>query len=256
MVFLCAVRLEIAMDPDDSDPDAERPNDADTFASFMSDEMQIEMKRLTDEQKILRKEIQQLRQERDFLFELLNKKEEHPPLSFASETLTIENEPPSLSFASETLTIEEEHPPLSFACETLTIEEEHPVTESCARDHNATSFSKARMIDEMQKYQNSTFRQAREVIKHAQNGDSIMKYLINFCGTKMDSMEQEIQQLRDETARMASWRRTSLVQSIRSLNAERSEQLSTLSGEDVSEIGRFYLTKSHRAQSRDGVSAL
>ena len=220
-----AVRLEIAMDQDDSDPDPERPNDADTFASFMSGEMQIEMKRLTDEQKILRKEIQQLRQERDFLFELLNKREEHPPLSFACETLTIEDDAP-------------------------------PITESSARDHNATSFSKGRMLDEMQKYQNSTFRQASEVIRHAQNGDSIVKYLINFCGTKMDSMEQEIQQLRDETARMASWRRTSIVESIRSLNAARTEQLSTLSGEDVSEIGRFYLTKSHRAQSRDGVSAL
>ena len=188
------------MEAEETDVAAEQ--DEDIVASFVSVEIQNEIRRLQDEQKILRREIDQLREERDFLFDLLHKKEEPPILSFSREALTIGDDPPS---NSEATAID---------------------SKSASARQNGTLFSKVKLMDEMRKYQNKTFKQAAEVIKHAQNGDSIIKYLVNFCGTKMDSMEQEMQLLQDESAK--SSRRATIVNSPRSIASTTSEQTKTI----------------------------
>ena len=188
-----------------------KQGDLDLFASFMTEEMRLEMSRLYNEQITFRKEIEQLRQEREFLVDLLKKKEAIPQLTFASENLSIEGEAPK-KLELETQTEEPEERPISFSASLYSIDQIQTL-----------GFSKEKMMDEMRKYDNRTFSKGIEIVKHARNYDSIVKYIVNACGTKIDSMEKEIEILKNEIKRAQSKRRNSIADSVRSLTAAKTQ---------------------------------
>lgn len=202
-------RLDMEKDIDSIEPDpVEKQRDLDLFASFISDEMRMEVARLRHEQELFKKEIEQLREERDMLFGLLQNTQ-----SQQSETKAAT---PIFSFSSQNpISIEGSQRTVDSATQTVEHEE-----------HRGTLFSKELMLKEMSKYQsNKTFHRASSIINHAKSGDAIVKYFTNACGSAITSMEREIALLREELMRAHNRRRMAMADSIRSLTAAKTEQL-------------------------------
>lgn len=198
--------MEIDIDSLDLDP-VSKQRDIDLFASFMSDEMRMEVRRLRSEQTLFKKEIEQLRQERDMLFDILQNSE-------ASQAIP---QPPTLTFSSP--------PAVSIAAKQTTVAVSATQTPAI-EEPQGTVFSKDLMLEEIRKYEeNRTFRKAADVIARAKSGDAIVKYFTNACGTAMTSMEREIDLLKEELLRAQNRRRRAMADSIRSLTVAKTEQL-------------------------------
>lgn len=205
--------MERDIDSIDLDP-ISKQKDIDLFASFMSDEMRMEVRRLRNEQTLFQKEIEQLRQERDMLFDILQKSQtteqqmnpELPTLTFSS--------PSAFSIAAQDV-----EPPVVAVAAAAT-------QTPAIQEPQGTVFSKDLMLEEIRKYEdNKTFRKASDIISRAKSGDAIVKYFTNACGSAMTAMEREIDLLKEELLRAQNRRRRALADSVRSLTAAKTEQL-------------------------------
>lgn len=170
--------------------------DYELISRFISEDMKMQKERILNENKVLKNEISQLREERNFLFEQLKE-------SPACRSLEIS---PAAAFE---------------ACEA----ERRLVDKATQTIERKYEFSKEKFLNCLANYHNTTFTNIYNFLKESKSGDAMVTYVINSTGNIINELEKEILELRIQVIKEQNKRRKEKRQAMESLTDSMSEKL-------------------------------
>ncbi|OHS97295.1 hypothetical protein TRFO_09587 [Tritrichomonas foetus] len=199
----------------------------DMFSSIMTQELQNEIDHMIAEQKNYQNEILQLKKERDFLFQLLDKRQKEECKKMKKIKSKKENQIQSRKNKN-----------FSFFNQVQISIQPKPNQNNIELDKNLIcqitskkekkgrfTFSKDSMIQEIRKYQNPIFIRAASILERSKNGDSMVTFLVNTTGNALDSLDEEISSLKDEITKLKRKKRKIMFGSIETLTKAQTEEI-------------------------------